>query len=168
MLVKRTFATGFTDEKIKNMLEDAAFVNLDSNSLQIELESIYADSLTTSELKYRALSFIKEYVKQFESELNKDKNNLFDTNNYRIRSDIEELCETMLIISISLNEPEDAVKYYWEHVHDSNKEITLYKLLDTIRSFGDTELWIRVYEYGLENNIQPRESLKKQYQEFQR
>lgn len=46
-------------------------------------------------------------------------------------------------------EPEDAVKYYWEHVHDSNKEITLYKILDTISEFGDEKLWIRVYEDGL-------------------
>ena len=88
------------------------------------------------------LSFIKEYVKKFETELKQD-------DNYRIERFIEELCETMLIISILLNESDEAVKYYWEHAHDSNKEITLYKILDTIREFGDKKLWIRVYEDGL-------------------
>ena len=167
MLVKRTFATGFTDEKIKNMLEDATLVFIDRNSLHSELEAIYADLLATSEVKYRALSIIKEYVEQFETELNQDKNNL-SHNNYRIKSFIEELCETMLIISILLNKPEDAVRYYWEHVHDLKKEITLYKILDTIREFGDEKLWIKVYEDGIKNNIQPRDSLSKHYQKLKK
>ena len=167
MLVKRTFATGFTDEKIKNMLEDATLVFIDRDSLHSELEAIYADLLATSEVKYRALSIIKEYVEQFETELNQDKNNL-SHNNYRIKSFIEELCETMLIISILLNKPEDAVRYYWEHVHDLKKEITLYKILDTIREFGDEKLWIKVYEDGIKNNIQPRNSLSKHYQELKK
>lgn len=167
MLVKRTFATGFTDEKIKNMLEDATLVFIDRDSLHSELEAIYADLLATSEVKYRALSIIKEYVEQFETELNQDKNNL-SHNNYRIKSFIEELCETMLIISILLNKPEDAVRYYWEHVHDLKKEITLYKILDTIREFGDEKLWIKVYEDGIKNNIQPRDSLSKHYQKLKK
>ena len=167
MLVKRTFATGFTDEKIKNILEDATLVFIDRDSLHSELEAIYADLLATSEVKYRALSIIKEYVEQFETELNQDKNNL-SHNNYRIKSFIEELCETMLIISILLNKPEDTVRYYWEHVHDLKKEITLYKILDTIREFGDEKLWIKVYEDGIKNNIQPRNSLSKHYQELKK
>lgn len=167
MLVKRTFATGFTDEKIKNMLEDATLVFIDRDSLHSELEAIYADLLATSEVKYRALSIIKEYVEQFETELNQDKNNL-SHNNYRIKSFIEELCETMLIISILLNKPEDTVRYYWEHVHDLKKEITLYKILDTIREFGDEKLWIKVYEDGIKNNIQPRDSLSMHYQKLKK
>lgn len=50
MLVRRTFATGFTDENLKNMLEDATIVFIDRNSLHIELEAIYAKSLPTSDL----------------------------------------------------------------------------------------------------------------------
>ena len=165
MLVKRTFAKGFTDEKIKNMLEDATLVFIDRNSLHSELETIYADSLATSEIKYRALSIIKEYVEQFETELNRDKDNR-SNKSYQIRNFIEELCETMLIISILLNEPEDAVRYYWEHAHDLDKEITLYKILGTIRAFGDEKLWIRVYEDGLKKNIQPRSYLENLYREL--
>jgi len=165
MLVKRTFATGFTDEKIRNMLEDAALVFIDRNSLHSELETIYAASLTTSDLKYKALGFIKEYVEQYETEFaieNKSRSN----KSYQIRYYIEELCETMLIISILLYEPEDAVEYYWQHDKESDKEITLYKILKTIRKFGNEKLWIKVYEDGLNKNIKPRNSLQKLYQEL--
>ena len=165
MLVKRTFATGFTDEKIRNMLEDAALVFIDRNSLHSELETIYAASLTTSDLKYKALGVIKEYVEQYETEFaieNKSRSN----KSYQIRCYIEELCETMLVISILLYEPGDAVEYYWQHDKESDKEITLYKILDTVREFGDEKLWMKVYEDGLNKNIKPRNSLQKLYQEL--
>lgn len=164
MLIKRTLATGFTDENIKNMLEDAAFVFIDRNSLHIELEMIFAESLKTSGLKYKAIGFIKEYMELRENELKKtDK---YSNNRYQIKNDIEELCETMLVISNMLYEPDDAVEYYWQHDKESDKEITLYKLLRNIRQFGDDKLWIKVYEDGLKKNIKPRDSLKKLYQEL--
>lgn len=164
MLIRRTFATGFTDENLKNMLEDATIVYIDRNSLHIELEAIYARSLPTSDLKYKAQEFIKEYVEQYETELKMKSKYSHDS--YRIKSCIEELCETMLLLSIFLCEPEDAIAFYWQHVHDSNKEITLYKILDTIGGYGDEKLWISVYEEGLKDNITPRDSLEKRYRKL--
>ena len=46
------------------------------------------------------------------------------------------------------------------------KEITLYKILDTIRVYGDEKLWVSVYENGIKKNIKPRNSLEVQYQEM--
>lgn len=166
MLVSRTFATGFTDENLKNMLEDATIVFIDRNSLHIELEAIYAKSLPTSDLKYKALSYIKEYVERYETEIKSVKKHSND--NYHLKYNIEEMCETMLVISIYLCEPEDAVEYYWQHVHDSDKEVILYKILDTIGAFGDEKLWISVYEDGLKKNIKPRDSLEKRYQKMKK
>lgn len=166
MLVRRTFATGFTDENLKNMLEDATTVFIDRNSLHIELEAIYAKSLPTSDLKYKALSYIKEYVERYETEIKSVKKHSND--NYHLKYNIEEMCETMLVISIYLCEPEDAVEYYWQHVHDSDKEVILYKILDTIGAFGDERLWISVYEDGLKKGIKPRDSLEKRYQKMKK
>ena len=162
MLVKRTFASGFSDENIKNMLIDATSVCIDRNSLYIEMEEIFANALVTNDLKYKAIDFIKEYVDKFEAEIKKKSS----YSSYQLSSNIEELCETMLIISILLCEPDDAVKYYWKHVHDSNKEVILYKILDTIRVFGDEKLWISVYENGIKMKIKPRNSLEVKYQEM--
>lgn len=163
MLVKRTFATGFTDKNLKNMLEDATTVYIDRNSLHIELEAIYVNALPTSDLKYKAIAFIKEYVNRYESEIKAAKHSR-DT--YQLKYTIEEMCETMLLLSIYLCEPEDAVAYYWQHDYESKKEVTLYKILDTIGCYGDEKLWIRVYEEGLKKGITPRDSLKMRYQKL--
>lgn len=78
------------------------------------------------------------------------------------------MCETLLLISISLCEPEEAVAYYWQHVHDARPEITLYKILDTISEYGDDKLWISVYEDGLQKEIQPRDTLEMRYRELKK
>ena len=166
MLVKRTFATGFTDENLKNMLEDATTVNIDRNSLHVELDAIYANSLPTSDLKYKAIGFIKEYVKHYEAELKEKKK--YSHDKYQLKADIEEMCKILLLISLSLCEPEDAITYYYKHVHDSNLEITLYKLLNMIDNYGDDKLWIRVYEDGLLKGIQPRSSFENRYLELKK
>ena len=71
----------------------------------------------------------------------------------------------MLIISILLCEPEEIIKYYWEHDKESNPEVTLYKLLYTIGHCGDDKLWIRAYEESLSKKIVPRDRLKELYAE---
>ena len=163
MMIKRTFATGYTDENMKNMLLDATCVEIDRNSLHIEMEKIFAESLPTSDLKYKAIELIKEYVEEFEDKLKKSIKN--SNESYRLKCSIEEMCETMLIISILLCEPEDAIKYYWEHDKESNPEVTLYKLLDTIDDCGDDKLWISAYEESLSKKIMPRDRLKELYAE---
>jgi len=163
MMIKRTFATGYTDENMKNMLLDATCVEIDRNSLHIEMEKIFAESLPTSDLKYKAIELIKEYVEEFEDKLKKSIKN--SNESYRLKCSIEEMCETMLIISILLCEPEDAIKYYWKHDKESDPEVTLYKLLDTIDDCGDDKLWISAYEESLSKKIMPRDRLKELYAE---
>ena len=166
MLVRRTFSTGFTDENLKNMLKDATTVFIDRNSLHIEMEAIYANALPATDLKYKAIAFIKEYVESYEAEIKTDTKRSHDE--YYLKTYIEEMCETLLLISISLCEPEEAVAFYWQHVHDSRPELTLYKLLDTIGSYGDDKLWISVYEEGLQKGIQPRDTLEMRYRKLKK
>ena len=155
------------DSKIKNMLENATLVFVDMDTLHIELEGIYASSLTTSDMKYKALGFAMEDVEKLEAEFKKEKNQ-YTHRAFQIREDIRELCETMLIIAIALNEPEDAVKYYWLHNRDSDKEVTLFRILDTVELFGDEKVWTWVYEDGLKRRVMPRESLQKKYQNLKK
>lgn len=166
MLIRRTFATGYTDEDLKNMLEDATLVYTDRNSLHIEMEAIYANMLPTTDLKYKAIAFIKEYVGHYEAELKADKKHSHDE--YYLKAYIGEMCKTLLLISMSLCEPEEGVAYYWQHVHDHRPEITLYKILYTIGHYGDDKLWISVYEDGLQKGIQPRDTLEMRYRELKK
>ena len=161
MLIRRTFAAGFSDENIKNMLLDATCVYIDRNSLYVELEAIFAKALPTSNSKYKAIDIIKEYVEKYEAKI--DPKPKYSHDKYEIIRNIENLCDTMLLISILLCEPDEAVKYYWEHDREKNSEITLYKMLNIISKFGGEDLWINVYEDALEQHIEPRDSLKERY-----
>ena len=78
----------------------------------------------------------------------------------------EELCETFLCIAIMLGEPDEAIGYYWKHAKDSDNEITLYKLLDTIALFEDRDLWIMTYEDALKKKIKPRDYLQEKYRKL--
>lgn len=164
MMIKRTFANGYNDEKIKKMLEYATTTFLDRNSLHIEMENIFVNMLKTSDLKYRTIEFIKEYVDKFEKELMKEKG--YSNRRYRLESNIEEMCNTMLIIGIQLFEPEEAISYYWRHDKEKNKEITLYKILDVISCLGEEQLWIKAYDDGLKRGVDPRDYLKKKYEKL--
>ncbi len=165
MLVSRTFASGFTDENLKNMLEDATLVFTDLNSLHIELEVIYVAAIPTSDLKYKVIEYIKEYVLKYETSLKLDKKK-HSNNTYWTKEHIEELCRTMLLISLSLCEPDKAISYFWKHVREKNKEVILFKMLYTIGSYDNYKLWIRVYEDALKKGIVPRESLEEKYREL--
>ena len=164
MMIKRTFANGYDDEKIKKMLEYATTTFLDRNSLHIEMENIFVNMLKTSDLKYKTIEFIKEYVEKYEKELKNEKR--YSNSRYRLERNIEEMCATMLIIGIRLFEPEEAIKYYWQHDKETDKEITLYKILNVISCLGEDELWIKAYDYGLIRRVEPRDYLKKKYEKL--
>ena len=110
------------------------------------------------------ITFIKEYLDKFEKELMKEKG--YSNRRYRLESNIEEMCNTMLIIGIQLFEPEEAISYYWRHDKEKNKEITLYKILDVISCLGEEQLWIKAYDDGLKRGVEPRDYLKKKYEEL--
>jgi hypothetical protein len=105
-----------------------------------------------------------KYVDKYESKLKSM--GKWDDDRYKLEEHIEEMCKTMLIISISLFEPDDAVRYFWKHYISPKHEITLYVMLDVIEIYGDDELWIKVYEEGLKKKIEPRSVLKKRYNEI--
>lgn len=65
----------------------------------------------------------------------------------------------------SMAEPEPGVEYYFEHAKDRDREITLYRALDVVKWMGEDDLWMEVYKYGLMKKIEPRDSLKKMYEE---
>lgn len=145
------------------MLEDATLVHLDRNSLHIELEAIFSSALSTIDLKYKVIGFIMEYVEKYEIQLKVEPKKYYSDRRYLLERHIEEMCNTMLVIAISLQEPVEAIKYYWTHVTDTDKEITLYRILDIVGIFGDNALWIKVYEEALQRKIKPRESLQNTY-----
>ena len=163
MLIKRTFATGYTDENMRNMLLDATCTNLDRYTLHSDLEAIYVKSLPTTDLKYKAQELIKEYVKQFERELKTVRKQSHEF--YNIQRKIKEMAATLLLTSIALCEMEAGLEYYYKNDKDTNKEVILFGLLYALDRCGEDKTWISVYEDGIARGIEPRDRLKEIYAE---
>lgn len=163
LLVKKTFANGYSRETISNLLVYAATGGLSRESLHIQQEFVLLNCLKTSDVKRIAMEEAKRLMERDQQKLNK----LGKCNNQRYLLDdaVNELCGTILMLSIELGEPETGVSYYFEHSRERDEEITLYCALERVAWMEEDDLWLKVYEYGIEKKIQPRDRLRKEYEE---
>lgn len=166
LVVKKTFAAGYTREDISRLLLKAAAGGLSRECLHIQQEMELLGALKTSDVKYMAIEEAQKLVNEREQKLAGLKK--YDDKRYGLMSAIDELCSMILIISIGLAEPEPGVEYFFKHAKDRDKEITLYRALHVVEWMEEDDLWIEVYKYGLMKKIEPRDSLKEMYEERKR
>lgn len=158
-LVKRTFAIGYTRENISHLLLLATTSGVSSDCLNLSHEIVLLGELKTSDVKYIALEEAQKLVEEKEAKKPED----YDYRPYALIDDINELCNIIVLISIALAEPEDAILYYFEHFRGYDIEVTLYCILNLIDIMEEDELWIKTYEYGIREKIKPRDSLVTEY-----
>lgn len=161
-LVKKTFAGGYTRENISALLLYAASGGLSMEALHLSQETVLLAELKTSDLRYTAIEEAKKLVEEKLGKLNTLGKN--DNRRYGLSSTVNELCGVILMLGIALSEPEDGVKYYFDHCIYREKEVTLYCALDLVDFMEEDALWLQVYEYGLKKKIRPRASLAAEYQ----
>ena len=87
-----------------------------------------------------------------------------DSKRYELEEAVDELCGLIFLITIALGEPEKGVEYYFKHSKESDKEITLYRVLRLADWMDEEELWLEVYKYGLAKKIKPRDRLREEYE----
>lgn len=163
LVVKKTFAEGYSRENIAKLLAYATTGGLSRISLHIQQELVLLESLKTSDIKYLAIEEAKKLIEDRKKKLvAKGKS---DSQRYYLNEAINELCNMILLISIALAEPESGINYYFKNSRQLNSEITLFCALDIIEIMSEDDLWIKVYEYGVNKKIKPRESLKVKYEE---
>ena len=92
----------------------------------------------------------------------------YDSQRYYLESEIDELCSMILLTAIKLAEPEQGIDYYFKHSTRTDKEITLYRALDLISRIDDNDLWMKVYEYGIQKKIKPRDDLIRTYEKLKK
>ncbi len=161
LLVKKTFAGGFSPEAISGLLCDATSGGLSRECLHVQQEAVLVSNLNTSDLKYMALEEAKKLVEEKRTKLRgAGKRN----NTYIQREKIDNLCDMILMLAIELAEPEKGVPYYFDNCEENDKEIILYRALKIVDWFGSDELWVEVYKYGIKKKIEPRERLRKEYE----
>ena len=166
LVVSKTFADGYSREKIAQLLSYAVSGGLSRESLHIQQETVFLNSLRTSDVKYMAMEEAKRQVEENESRLKAIKK--YDDGQYALKDTINELCSMIFLITIELGEPEEGVEYFFNHFKELDKEITLYCALQLVDWMDKEELWMDVYKYGLGKKVTPRDSLQKEYAERQK
>lgn len=163
LLVKKTFAAGYTRENISLLLVYAATGGLSRESLHIEQEIVLLGGLKTNDVKYIAIGEAERLVEERMAKL--AGMGKYDHQRYDLEDEINELCSMILLLTIKLAEPEKGVKYYFKYARESDKEITLYRVLSIIDLMREDKLWLEVYEDGIKKKIKPRDSLRASYEE---
>lgn len=166
LVVSKTFADGYSREKIARLLSYAVSGGLSRESLHIQQEIVLLNHLKTSDLKYMAVEEAKKQVEEKGSELNTLKK--YDSRQYDLEETVNELCSMIFLIAIELGEAEEGVKYFFKHFKERKKEITLYCALELADWMDEEGLWMDVYKYGLSKKITPRDSLQEEYERRQK
>lgn len=165
-VVKRTFGSGYSKEKITALLKDAVGGGLSRESLYIFQERVLLAELKTSDVKSMAIEAAQELIEERKKKLKGLKK--YDNQRYFLEEEVNNLCEMILMIAIELAEPASGVEYYFRNCEETDREITLHRALDIVDWEENDELWMQVYEYGVSKKIKPRDSLIKKYNELNR
>ena len=164
LVVKKTFAAGYSRENISQLVLYATTNGLSRESLPVQQEFVLINGLRTSDVKMIAIEEVKKLIEERTSKL--VRMGKYDDRRYHLEIEINELCTMFLALSITLAESEKGVEYYFKHAQNYNQEVTLYCALELIELMEEDDLWIKTYEYGVKKKIKPRDNLKTRYEEL--
>lgn len=166
MLVKKTFSQGYSKEDIRQMVLDGCTGGLSRECLHEEMMIVLLGELRTSDVKYLAIEAAKELVAERKDRLKTLKKH--DYGQYDLKEAVNKLCGMILMLSIELGDTEDGVNYFFRTSMEYSKEITLFVALRYVDFVGDDRVWMWIYEYGVKKGIEPREQLRREYEEMKR
>ncbi|MDR3543962.1 MAG: hypothetical protein P4L69_23845 [Desulfosporosinus sp.] len=82
---------------------------------------------------------------------------------YYLKERNNALTELIFMLNMVLGEKETAIADFKINYQDIGSEIGLYVLLRQLFYYREKELWLREYEFGLQQKVQPRKSLVETY-----
>lgn len=164
MLVKKTLSPGYSKEAVKQLLVDACGGGLSRESLHVYQLLVLLVELKTSDVKYMTIEVSKELAAERTAKLKTMKPHAHGS--YDLREEINNLSGMVLMLSLSLAELEEGVRYFFANCREPNQEIVLYRALDFTEYVGDDRQWMQVYEYGIKKKISPREYLQDKYEKL--
>ncbi|MDC7289100.1 hypothetical protein NXH76_14925 [Blautia schinkii] len=163
LLTKKTFSQGFSREDISRLVLLAATGGLSRESLHTDQQLVLIGQLRTSDVKYMAIEEAEKLIVEREGELRGF--GKYDHKRYSLEDGVNELCGLVLMISISLAEPDTGIVYYFKHCWRRDIEITLYCALQLADLLDEAEAWLKIYEYGIKKKIKPRDYLCREYED---
>lgn len=163
-LAVKYFATGFTDQKILDMLRAATSVYIDRESLYQEFEAAFIRELRTRDMREKAYDIAKAEVYRLEAAKVSKKRSPRVQSDYDTDEKINEISITVLGLGIALYEENDALDFYMKHSAEREDEVKLYIALDMINFFGGSEqFWLNTYEAAIKKGVKPRGRLIEEY-----
>ena len=163
-LAVKYFSTGFTDQKILDMLRAATSVYIDRETLYDELEAAFIRELRTRDMRERALGIAKAEVSRLEAKYPAKKTGYRAQTDYETDHKIDEISNTILGLGIALFEEKDAIEFYMKHSREHDEEVKLYIALEAIDYFGGSvQLWLNTYEEAVKKGVKPRNRLIEAY-----
>ena len=163
LLVSKMFGNGLVGENVAKMTVMACTGGLSRESLYYGQQAVLLSELKTSDAKYMAMEAAEKEIQERQGKLTGLEK--YSHQRYYMEEEINNFCDMILMISISLGETESGVKYYFKNSVESRKEIILYRALEVTDIVGDDEVWKEIYKYGLSKKIKPRDELVKRYRE---
>ena len=166
LVVKKVFGDGYTRKNISELLLLASTGGLSRESLYIYQQLELLSELKTSDVKYMAVEEAKKLIGEREAKLGELKK--YDSKRYDLTRTINNLCDMILMIQITLAEPDSGIRYFFKTCLEVRREIVLYRALSLVRDLDEEndKLWLQIYEYGKKQKIEPRESLVEEYQQL--
>ena len=165
-LAAKYFATGFTEQKILDMLRAATSVYIDRDSLYQEFEAAFIRELRTRDMREKACQIAKAEVHRLETAKPLKKQGSWEHDDYETRSKIDEIAITILGLGIAIDEEDDAIDFYMKHSTERDHEVKLYIALNMIDYFGGSaQFWLKTYEAAVAKGLKPRDSLIAAYKE---
>ena len=90
----------------------------------------------------------------------------YDNQRYYLEEEINNYCDLILILSLSLAETERGIRFFLKNSIEIRKEIILYRALEIARWVGTDAQWLDIYRYGVSKKIKPREELVERYRKL--
>lgn len=163
IMVARYFSTGFTDEKILDMLRAAACTMLDRETLHCEMEKAFIRELRTRDMREKAYEIAKAEVLRIKAEEYPAAKRSHDE--FITTEKVRELSSTILGLGIALYEEKDSIDFFWIHHEERNGEVQLYVALKCIDYFdGSNDFWLETYEGAVRRGVKPRDRLIEEYE----
>lgn len=161
----RTFDGGISYEKIKRSVVLVVDEMANQSSFFSSLDDVLIEQLKTRDTIEMALKACLELKKEgFLSDLSPGhKYSSATMNDYYLEHKINAHVRLVVKLKLSLHEYEDAIKYFYKHYKERNKEVAMYVLLWHLYRNDLKDYWLREYETGVKKGIKPRKSLQETY-----
>lgn len=158
-LIKRIFASSYTEEKITTCIDLLLLPN-DDNTLRTELFDLLTYEIINTQYVDLTIKLLKRKYNELCSK--KVKSNSSD---YLNDNNIDDIVRIISKLYMQSNEIETGIKYFYDNYDCFNKSYKMYELFELLDLIDLKDIWIREYERNI-YKLDYTDELKEKYKEY--